>query len=597
MPNIRNFCIIAHIDHGKSTLADRFLELTGTVRPDKMKEQYLDRMDLERERGITIKMTPVRMNYRGYHLNLIDTPGHVDFYYEVSRSLAAVEGAILLVDVTQGIQAQTLSNFQTAKKQGLFIIPALNKIDLPESQSRIEEIEKEVKDLLNNQSIKVSRISAKTGQGVEELLNRIVDEFPAPSISHNQSFQALVFDSFYDYYRGIIAYVRVFSGEIKSGDQIFMIAAKQKSQVVEVGCFTPELSPRKSLTAGEIGYIATGLKDISQCRVGETITVLEDRSKDILVSPRPGYQEPKPMIFAGLYLENKKNDFEELRTALQKLKLNDASLYFEPESSTLGYGFKCGFLGMLHLEIVIERLKREFNLNLIITPPNVSYLVKMKRGTEKIIYSASQLPDSSEIKEIREPFCQLEIISPSEYLGNILKLMGQTTGIQKKMEYLGTQRMVLIYQIPLREVIIDFYDRLKSATSGYASMNYEFLDYYSSDLVKIDVLIAGQKVESLAQIVPRRDVYHRASKIAQRLKELIPPQLFAVPIQAAIGGKIIARETIKARRKDVTAPLYGGDYTRKRKLLEKQKKGKKKMKELGKIKIPADVFLKVSRWK
>ncbi len=595
MKNIRNFAILAHIDHGKSTLADRFLELTGTISQEKMKPQYLDQMDLERERGITIKMQPVRMEYKNYILNLIDTPGHVDFSYEVSRSLQAVEGAILLVDAVQGIQAQTLSNFQMAQKQGLKIIPAINKIDLPEAADRIEETENEIRELIGDPSIKISRMSAKTGLGVQELLDRVVDEILPPEIKLSRPFRALVFDSFYDYYRGVVAHIRVVDGQIKSGEQILMMASGGRSQAVEVGCLKPELKPEKSLASGEIGYLATGLKDINLCRVGETITIAPSKNEKDLVKPLPGYQEPKPMIFASLYLENAEKDFEELRIALQKLKLNDAALFFEPESSALGRGFKCGFLGMLHLEIVAERLRREFNLDLTITSPSVSYLVKLKNGLEKTINTVSNLPDFSKISEIKEPFCQLEIIAPAKYLGNILALMGEINGLQIGVEYFGQQRIILKYQAPLREIVVDFYDRLKSATAGYASMNYELIDYRPADLVKLDVLINGEKIDALAQIALRPNAYHRAAKLAEKLKQLIPPRLFVIPIQVAIGGKVIARETIRARRKDVTGYLYGGDYSRKKKLLEKQKKGKKKMKAMGKVKIPAEVFLKVNR--
>ncbi|HHD92291.1 MAG TPA: elongation factor 4 [Candidatus Portnoybacteria bacterium] len=623
--NIRNFVIIAHIDHGKSTLADRFLELTKTVQAGKMKAQYLDQMDLERERGITIKMTPVQMVwYTPNHpeilnpkfeiqnksqilntksqtgnsefiLNLIDTPGHADFSYEVSRSLAAVEGAILLVDATQGVQAQTLSNFQMAKKRGLVIIPVINKIDLPEAIERIEDTENEIRELINDPSVRISRVSAKTGKGVEEVLLRIIQEIPAPKINPDQPFRALVFDSFYDYYKGVIAHIRVVDGQINPGDQIMMMASSGRSQVVEIGHFKPELYPEKFLATGDIGYLATGLKDIKLCRVGETIVALPAKNNEVLIKPLLGYQEPKPMIFASLYLEDVEKDFEELRTALQKLNLNDAALVFEPESSTLGRGFKCGFLGMLHLEIVAERLKREFNLNLTITSPSVSYLVKLKNGLEKTINSISDLPDSSEIQEIEEPFCQLEILAPTTCLGNILRLMGEINSLQRGIDYLGQQRVILKYQAPLREIVVDFYDRLKSVTSGYASMSYEIIDYRSADLVKLDVLINGEKIDSLAQVALRSNAYHQAAKLSEKLKKLIPPKLFAIPIQVAIGGKIIARETIRARRKDVTGYLYGGDYTRKRKLLEKQKKGKKRMKQMGKVKIPPDVFLKINR--
>jgi GTP-binding protein LepA len=591
--NIRNFVIISHIDHGKSTLADRFLELTQTVEKRKMREQYLDQMELEREKGITIKLQPVRMVYRPgnseFILNLIDTPGHVDFTYEVSRSLQAVEGAILLVDATKGIQAQTLANLHLALEQNLVIIPAINKIDLP--AARVEEVEKEIKELLLSWGMKqdrIYRISAKEGAGVEELLRTVVEKVPPPQGDTDKFLRALVFDSVYDPYKGVLAYVRIVDGEIKKGDQILLIASGAKSETIEVGAFRPGLMPTERLSAGEIGYIATGLKDVGRCRVGDTITNFKHQSTNSL----PGYKEPKPMIFASFYPSNDK-DFDFLRDALGKLKLQDAALVFEPEASALGRGFKCGFLGMLHLEIISERLRREFGLNLVITTPSLTYKLIDKRGQEIMIYSASQMLDPHLIGGMEELWARMEVVSPAQYLGKVMQLFESLEGNYKETKYLTAERLVVEYEVPLREIIVDFYDKLKSATSGYASMSYEVSGWHLADLVRLDVLIAGEKEEAFSKIVSRAKIQQEGKAMVERLKEVIPPQLFVVSLQAAVSGKIIARENIRAMRKDVTGYLYGGDYTRKRKLLEKQKRGKKKMKTMGRVNIPQEAFLAV----
>lgn len=595
MTNIRNFAIIAHIDHGKSTLADRLLEITGTINKNKMKEQFLDQMDLEREKGITIKLQPVKMNYElkniNYELNLIDTPGHVDFSYEVSRSLAAVEGAILLVDAVKGVQAQTLANLYFAQKQNLKIIPAINKIDLP--SSRVAEVEEELADLLQIDPKEILKISAKSGIGVEELLKAIIEKVPPPTIAPNNKLKALIFDSKYNSFKGVIIYVRVFGGSVKAGDKFLLMASGAKGEVKEVGMFKPDLIASDSVSSGQIGYIATGLKDLGLCRIGDTVTsaLTPLDQSDILA----GYQEPKPMVYASFYPQEAEQ-YPVLKDALAKLKLNDASLFFEPESSqALGRGFKGGFLGMLHLEIVGERLKREFNLILTITTPSVSYKVITKDKKESMIHSASRLPDPSFIESVEEPWVKMEIISPPMYLGPLMDICSELGGIYLDTKYLGKGKMILEQEAPLREIIVDFYDKLKNATSGYASLNWSFIGYRKGDLVKLDILIAGEKVEAFAKVVPRSKAFYEGKKMVATLKEFIPRQLFAVALQAAVGGKILARETISALRKDVTGYLYGGDYTRKRKLLEKQKRGKEKMKETGRVRIPAEVYFKVLR--
>ena len=612
MQNIRNFCIIAHIDHGKSTLADRFLELTGTIEKRKMQEQYLDQMELERERGITIKLQPVKMKYKldgnEYTLNLIDTPGHVDFSYEVSRSLAAVEGAILLVDASKGIQAQTLANLYLAEKQGLKIIPVINKIDLP--NARTDEIKEQLSNLLAVEPEKIEEISAKNGTNVEKVLERVIKDIKPPQVATQGEavgniLRALIFDSAFDTYKGVIAYVRVFSGSMKRGDRGLAFVSKAKPEIIEVGYFLPNLVQGSELGAGEIGYIATGLKDPGQIRVGDTITnhdinsrldiksekLTNDKGESFL--PLPGYQEPKPMVFASFFPENNE-DYDLLKDALGKLKLTDASLLYEPESSLgLGRGFRVGFLGMLHVEIISERLKREFGLSLTISSPSVEYAVSLSGGEKIKIRSASMLPDFSRIESIAEPIVKTEILVPASYMGNVMELASTLRSTYLGTDYLSKDTTLLKYEIPLAEIITDFYDKLKSVSSGYASMSYEVIDMRKADLVRLDIMVAGDLVEPFSRIVPREKAYYEGRAMISKLKENIPAQWFQVAIQAAIGGKIVARETIRARRKDVTGYLYGGDVTRKMKLLEKQKKGKKKMEEFGKVNIPQDVFLKM----
>jgi len=621
------------------------LELTKTVEKRKMKEQYLDQMELEREKGITIKLQPVRMEYElknpkseirnpkqtqnsndqnskifefrdsnfefassKYILNLIDTPGHVDFTYEVSRSLQAVEGAVLLVDATKGIQAQTLANLHLALEQNLVIIPAINKIDL--DGARVDEVENEIRELflsLGKEEYlaqEIFKISAKEGVGVEELLRAVIEKVPPPDGETDKPLRALVFDSVYDSYKGVLAFVRIVDGEIKKGEQILLIASGAKGEAIEIGIMKPNLAAMEKILAGEIGYIATGFKDVGQCRVGDTITSIDLRAclpaRQGLgadgrgqVNPLPGYKEPKPMIYASFYPANDK-DFVILRDALSKLKLSDGALVFEPESSALGRGYKCGFLGMLHLEIISERLKREFDLNLVITTPSLTYkLIANHTAEETLIYSAHQMPEPHLIEKIEEMWAKLEIVSPSQYLGSVMELLGGTEGVYKDTRYLTAERLIVEHEAPLREIIVDFYDRLKSITSGYASMSYELLDWRPADLVRLDIMIANEKEEAFSKIISRKRAEAEGRAMVEKLKEVIPPQMFAVAVQAAIGGKILARETISAYKKDVTGHLYGGDYSRKKKLLDKQKKGKKKMKAMGKINIPQDVFLAV----
>lgn len=598
MENIRNFCIISHIDHGKSTLADRFLELSKTVPKEKMQPQYLDAMDLEQEKGITIKMHPVRMEYslnsKSYILNLIDTPGHVDFSYEVSRSLAAVEGAILLVDAAKGIQAQTVGNLELAKRQNLVIIPVINKIDLP--QARIEETEKEIADLLKIVPTEIIKISAKKGTNVEQVLEAIIKKIPSPTLPEKQTgLKALIFDSKYDPYQGVLTFIRIFAGEIKAGDKIYLLQAGLETEVRLVGIFKPELSSVSRLTAGEIGFVATGIKESAKVRVGET---LANAPKEI---PLSGYQEPQPKVFLSIYPENAE-EFEALNSALEKLKLTDASLYFKPETKEgLGRGFQCGFLGLLHAEIISERLKREFGLNIILSTPSVIYKVitkpqsgDQKENKEIFIYKAADWPRPNQNFSCQELWVNLRILTPLSFLGQVTELMRNIESNYQKTNYLSPEKLELIYEVPLREIITkNFYDKLKSVSQGFASMNYEILDWRPAELTKLDILILGKKEEAFSQIVPKNQVFQEARKIVEKLKETLPPQLFSVPIQAAVEGKIIARETIKARRRDVIAPLYGGDYTRKRKLLEKQKKGKKELKEKGRIHIPPKVFIEL----
>ena len=598
LENIRNFCIIAHIDHGKSTLADRLIEMTHTVEDRKMKAQMLDQMDLERERGITIKLQPVKMEYvyedKNYILNLIDTPGHVDFTYEVSRSLAAVEGAILLVDATQGIQAQTIANLYLAMEQELVIIPAINKIDMPSAM--VPEVEQEIMDLIGCERDEILKISAKTGENVDKVLARVIKEVPCPTGDIDAPARALIFDSYFDSYKGVVAQVRIVDGEIKMGEEISFLGSKAESEILEIGIITPELRKTGSLKTGEIGYIATGLKEVGKCRVGDTITNLrgvfkeENRGK---VQPLPGYKEVRPVVFASVYPIDGA-DYPNLRDALDKLKLSDASLSFEPESSTaLGRGFRCGFLGMLHLEIVSERLTREYDMNLVVTTPSVSYKILRKTGEEEMIFSPAGLPDPNYIQEIKEPWAKLEIVLPENKIGSVMALAESSRATYKSSAYLSKDRVILTYEAPLFNIIVDFYDNLKSVSSGYASMSYDPIGFRVGDLIKLDILIADERVEAFSRIVPRDEAHTEGKQIVEKLKKVIPRQNFSIAIQAAISGKIVARETIQPYRKDVTAKLYGGDVSRKNKLLDKQKKGKKKMKAIGKVDIPQEAFLSV----
>ena len=589
---IRNFVIISHVDHGKSTLADRFLEITGTIAKDKIGAQYLDMMDLEKERGITIKLQPVRMEYKGYILNLIDTPGHVDFGYEVSRSLLAVEGAILLVDVVQGIQAQTLANLDLAKKQGLVIIPAINKIDL--DYADLPKAKKELADLLGVANEEIFEISARKGTNTEKLLEAVIKKVPAPSGDPEKLLRALVFDSKYDSYQGVIAFTRIVDGSAKINDKLYLIQNKAEGLVKETGYFIPQLKKSDHVSAGEIGYIATGIKDPEKVRVGETITLASawnEKTKVLSVEPLPGYAEPKPMIFASVYPENP-DDFDFLKVALSKLKLNDAAFFFEPEMKEfLGRGFRCGFLGTLHAEIVSERLFREFSLNLIISHPSVVYKIIDTRGKERVIYTTSDWPNPAEIKDTFEPWVRLDIVTPLDSMGPISDLMKEYKGEYINTDYFGTEKLLLIYEIPMRKVISGFYGDLKNVSRGFASMNYEVLAYRKGNLVKLEILIAGKKEEAFSKIVPEEDAPSEGRKIAAKLKEALPSQMFTLAIQAVLGGKIIARETLGAKRRDVTAPLYGGDVTRKNKLLDKQKEGKKKLAGRAQVRIPSKVFL------
>ncbi len=595
--NIRNFVIIAHIDHGKSTLADRFLEITGTVSQRKMREQFLDQMDLERERGITIKMQPVRMNFNydgeNYILNLIDTPGHVDFTYEVSRALAAVEGAVLLVDATQGIQAQTLANLQLAKKENLEIIGVINKIDLVNDVEKLENLKAEVAKLIGQKSEDILMVSAKTGLNVEKILEKVIRNFSAPKINPpaggQKYFRALVFDSHFDVYKGVLAYVKVVEGELLKQKLITALATGVKIQVLEVGIFKPELAPVESLTSGEIGYVATGLKNPELIRVGDTLAT------DINAKPLSGYNEPKPMVWASFYPELA-DDFDLLKDALARLKLNDAALHYEPETQeVLGRGFRLGFLGMLHLDITAERLRREYNRHVIITTPTVSYRLRNRKGETVEIFTPVDWPDPSQIELIEEPWVCLEILAPVKYLGGIMKLMDNYRGIYNSIDYIGLDNLILNFDMPLSDILVDFHDRLKSVSEGYASMNYEFSGFRAGDLIKLQILIAGEPVEAFSKIVPKNKAYNEGNALVKKLKEIIPKQNTAIALQAAIGGKIIARETIPAMRKDVTGYLYGGDVTRKNKLLEKQKKGKKKRAVFNRVRLNSEVYLKMFR--
>ncbi|MBP7591428.1 MAG: translation elongation factor 4 [Chloroflexi bacterium] len=593
--NIRNFCIIAHIDHGKSTLADRMLQATGTLSDREMQEQVLDDMDLEREKGVTIKASAVRMNYTAkdgqtYEMNLIDTPGHVDFGYEVSRALLSCEGAVLVVDATQGIEAQTLANLYLAIEADLEIIPVVNKIDLPAALP--DEVAEEVENITGIPAEEVIPISAKMGTNIEAVLESIVRRVPPPSGETAAPLQALVFDSHYDSYKGVIAYVRVFQGTLKDRQWIKMMSNAVTTEPIEIGIFSPAMKPVKELTAGEVGYVATGLKTVRECRVGDTIT-LKDNSAE---KPLPGYEAVKPMVFAGFY-PTEGEDYALLKEALERLQLNDASLVFDPETSdALNFGFRCGFLGMFHMEIIQERLEREYDLDLVATAPSVRYeVVLAQTGETIIIESPADLPDPGTIEEIREPWMHVQIFTPDEYYGVIMDLAIKRRGEFVGQEYPAPGRVILKFDLPLAEMIVNFYDRLKSATRGYASMDYDFAGYRPSKLVKLDVLVNKQAVDALAMIVHEDDAYHRGQRLVTQLKKEIPRQMFEVPIQAAVGNRVVSRANVKALRKDVLAKCYGGDITRKKKLLEKQKKGKKRMKMIGNVEVPQEAFLSVLR--
>ena len=585
--NIRNFSIIAHIDHGKSTLADRILEVTGAITDREKQDQLLDNMDLERERGITIKLNAVQLKYKDYILHLIDTPGHVDFNYEVSRSLAACEGAILVVDAAQGIEAQTLANLYLALDSNLTIIPVINKIDLPNAD--IEKVTKELEDTLGFNKNEIILTSAKNGIGIKELVDEIVNKVPSPIGDINKPLQALIFDSFYDIYRGVVVLIRIVNGKVKVGDRIKLMATNKIEEVVELGVNTPKEVKKTELVAGEVGYLCAAIKDISDIKVGDTITLETNPANDIL----PGYKPMKPMVFSGIYpIETSK--YPDLREALEKLKLNDASLEFTPETSkALGFGFRCGFLGLLHLEIIKERIEREFNINLIVTSPSVIYEVELTDNTKIFIDSPSKMPDKVKIKDIKEPYIRTSIFVPSNYIGAIMELCQDKRGIYISMEYIDKTRVNIHYEIPLSEIVYDFFDRLKSISKGYASFDYELIGYKSSDLVKMDILLNSEVVDALSVIVHKDFAYKRGKNIVETLRKMIPRQQFEVPVQASISNKVIARETIKAVRKDVLAKCYGGDVSRKRKLLEKQKEGKKRMKMVGRVEIPEAAFLAV----
>ena len=591
---IRNFCIIAHIDHGKSTLADRMMELTDTVAVRDMEEQMLDTMEIERERGITIKATAVRMFYthtdgKKYMLNLIDTPGHVDFTYEVSRSLAACEGAVLVVDATQGIEAQTLANVYLALDNDLEIVPVINKIDLPSAQP--EFVIKEIEDVIGLPAEEAPRISAKNGINIDQVLQQVVDNIPAPGGDPEAPLQALIFDSIYDNYKGALSYVRVKNGTIKPGMRIRYMATGREFDVTEVGVFTPGLLPADSLTAGEVGYISASIKSVAETKVGDTITDANNPAKEAL----PGYKQANPMVFCGIYPADGA-DYENLRDALDKLKLNDASLSYEPETSmALGFGFRCGFLGLLHMEIIQERLEREFDLDLVTTSPSVIYKVKLTDGGEMLLDNPSNMPNVAEIEYMEEPVVEAHIMTPSEYVGTIMELCQDKRGVFKDMTYIEEDRVNIKYELPLNEIIYDFFDQLKSRSRGYASFDYELNEYVKSDLVKLDFLLNGDICDALSTIVHRDKAYAKGRAVAEKLQEVIPRQQFEIPIQAAIGGKIIARETVRAVRKDVLAKCYGGDISRKKKLLEKQKEGKKRMRQIGTVSLPSDAFMSVLR--
>lgn len=584
---IRNFSIIAHIDHGKSTLADRILEYTGAIDKRQMKDQLLDSMDIERERGITIKLNAVRLNYNGYILNLIDTPGHVDFSYEVSRSLAACEGAVLVVDATQGIEAQTLANVYLALENNLEIIPVINKIDLPSAD--IPKVERELYDTFGFKSEEIIKVSAKTGAGIPELVSAIIERIPAPENKKDDKLKCLIFDSYFDSYRGVVILVRVMSGTLTKKTKIRMMSSGISYDVVSLGYHTPFEKEVDSLSAGEVGFITGSIKSLESVKVGDTITDDNNPAEDIL----PGYKPMKPMVYCGIYpIES--NKYPNLKEAIEKLKLNDASLTFEPESSsTLGFGFRMGFLGLLHLEIISERIEREFNIDIIATTPSVNYEINLTDGSTIYIDNPSMMPDKVKIKEIKEPYIFTNILVPTEYIGPIMELCQDKRGVYKSTDYIDKTRVNIHYELPLSEIVYDFFDRLKSSTKGFASFDYEVIGYKASDLVKMDVLLNGEVVDALSLIVHKDFAYTRGRKMVDNLKNIIPRQLFEVPVQAVIGSKVIARSDIKAMRKDVLAKCYGGDITRKRKLLDKQKEGKKKMKTIGKVEIPSEAFLSI----
>jgi len=590
--HIRNFCIIAHVDHGKSTLADRLLQLTGAISERDMTEQALDSMDLEREKGVTIKSSAVRMFYTSqanqrYEMNLIDTPGHVDFGYEVSRALKACEGAILVVDATQGIEAQTLANLYQALDADLTIVPVINKIDLP--SARPDEVAEDVGSLLGVDPDDVLRVSAKEGVNIEQILEEIVKRVPPPKDVDNKPVRALIFDAHYDSYKGVIAYVRIMEGKIKSTDVLRMLATKLDLRPVEIGIFVPKMQPVDMLGSGEVGYIATGFKTVHECRVGDTITLASAPADE----PLPGYHVPKPMVFAGIY-PVEADDYTTLRESLDKLQLNDASLTFQPETSqALGFGFRAGFLGLFHMEIIQERIEREYDLDVLFTAPSVEYEVLMIGDKVITVDSPAELPDPSKIVEVREPWMNIEIITPTDYYGPIMELVTKRRGIFKQQEYPAPHRVQLDFEIPLSEIIIDFFDSLKSRTKGYASLDYQFLEYRADKLQKLEILVNGEPVDALAAIVHEKDAFHKGQRLITKLKDLIPRQLFDVAVQAASGGRIISRANVKATRKDVLAKCYGGDISRKKKLLEKQKKGKKRMKMVGSVEIPQDAFMAV----
>ena len=589
---LRNFCIIAHIDHGKSTLADRLMERTGQVSQRDMEEQLLDSMDIERERGITIKLTPVRMYYTAkdgqeYEFNLIDTPGHVDFTYEVSRSLAACEGAILVVDATQGVEAQTLANVYLAIENNLEILPVINKIDLP--SARVDEVKKEIEDVIGLDASDIPCVSAKEGTNIEDLLEAITKYFPAPNGDSEKPLKALIFDSYYDNYKGVILFVRIKDGEVKVGDKIKTFLSSTVYDVTEVGAFAPAPLPKERLSAGEVGYIAASIKSIQDVAVGDTVTSAVNPAKE----PLPGYKQVQPVVFCGIYpLDGSK--FNDLKEAILKLQLNDASLIFEPDNSVaLGFGFRCGFLGLLHMEIIQERIEREFNLDIITTAPSVSYLVHKTNGEELYVDNPSHMPEPSDIEYMEEPIVKAEIYTPPDYMGPIMDLCKEKRGIFKNMTYVDERRVKLEYTLPLNEIVYDFFDGLKSRTKGYASFDYELAGYQRSKLVKLDILLNGEVCDALSTIVFEGRAYERGRTLCENLKDAIPRQLFEIPVQAAVGGKIIARETVKAVRKDVLAKCYGGDITRKRKLLEKQKEGKKRMRKMGSVEVPSEVFMEI----